>query len=86
MKDATMRKLAAHFLAELGERYSTDGCNDFDFDDLVPDVEERRAIMFAAEKANGTPEDFHPNEDYRCVQNFVVLGAVEAWITKGGKK
>lgn len=83
MREETLRNLAAHFLAELSDRYGTDGCNDFDLDEFVPDLDERRALMFEAEKANGTPQDFHPNEDYRCVPNFVICDLVARLIRDG---
>jgi hypothetical protein len=69
---AEKRALAALF-DDLDHHQGAAGCNDFRLAEVMPDVNERRALMRAVEVFNNTPDDFDPSAAYEVVPDFCVL-------------
>jgi hypothetical protein len=80
----SMKALTLRFLDELSNMQSNAGCNDFELSEVVPDVEERRALMKKFHEINGDPESFE--EDLRCgatfdfVSDFCLTAVIGNWI------
>jgi len=72
LTEAEKRALAA-ILEYADDRMSAAGCNDFNLAEVMPHVEERRAIMRTVHEVNGDPEEFDANAEYKVVMDFQVL-------------
>ena len=59
--------LAGDLLDMASDKFANHGCNDYHLPDDWSD-EERRELMLAMEVANGTPEEFDP--DQRCLSDW----------------
>lgn len=62
------QRLTAILLSMAAERYSNFGCNDFDLSEVIPDLDERNALVLAAHEWNGDPEEYDEageGPDYR---------------------
>jgi hypothetical protein len=70
------RRLAAELLRVAAESFSNHGCNEFDLAAVVPDVEERRAIMRRYEERNSGGQDFDPELDYRIGHDWILMHAM----------
>lgn len=73
---ATEAKLAAACLREASRTFSNNGCNDFDLMALVPDQDERDALVLAYFEWNGDPEEYYeqqnPAHDWR-LQDWMLM-------------
>jgi hypothetical protein len=54
----TERKLAAHLLRLAADQFSNHGCNDFDLSKLIPDQDERDALVREFEEWSGSPDEY----------------------------
>lgn len=75
-----MKKIALILLNMVSDAQSNSGCNDFDLFEVIPDVEERRAIMRKFYELNGTQEYYNETDDYKIVGDFVLELLVRDWI------
>jgi len=70
------KRLTAKVLRLASDVFANHGCNDFDLAAVVPDVEERRAIMRRYGEQNSGGEDFDPERGYRIGDDFVLMTAM----------
>lgn len=69
------RKLAAAVLRLASEQFSNHGCNDFDLSKLIPDEDERNALVREYEGWNGSPEEYRDasgSQDWRLM-DFMIM-------------
>ena len=79
------RRLTAAVLRLASEQFSNHGCNDFDLTELVPDQDERDALVRAYHKWNGDLAEMEENgwleqsgsPDYRLM-DFMVMDFMAA--------
>lgn len=69
----TEKKLIAALLDLASEKFSNHGCNDFDLAEIVPDVEERRAIAREYYEHNNEPEEFNPDNKYESFEDWILM-------------
>jgi hypothetical protein len=55
------------------QEFSNHGCNDFKLSHWIPDLQERRNLIKAYHKHNGTPEEFDPNSNYEYFPDFALM-------------
>ena len=60
-------KVIAAMLDLAGDSFSNKVCDDYDLDEPLPDVEDRRSLMQRYHEWNGDPEEFDPEDDYLIV-------------------
>lgn len=56
-------KLVAKLLEMASDEFGSHGCNDFNLAEVMPSVEDRQALVRAMYEANGTPDEFDPDDD-----------------------
>lgn len=62
------QRLTATLLRMAADTYSNFGCNDFDLSEVIPDPDERNALVRAVHEWNGDPEEYEADDrtpDYR---------------------
>ena len=67
------KKLTITLLRRAAEEFATHTCNDFDLDEVMPDVEDRRNFMKEFHEWNGDPESFDPKGTYEVVPNWLLM-------------
>lgn len=67
------RRVAAALLRVAGEHFGNHGCNDFELDAVLPDAEDRRALMRRLHQWNGDPEEFDPDGSYEIEADFALM-------------
>lgn len=73
--NSSERKLAAHLLRMAADSFSNHGCNDLDLSQIVPDPDERNAIVRSMHEWNGDPEEYEVDDsvpDYR-LQDWLAM-------------
>ena len=67
-------EIAKFFLKEYATALGNNGCNDFDLEKLIPNIEQRRLFVKEYHEWNGDPYDFDPN--YLELPDFAVVAFV----------
>lgn len=66
-------KLMSHLLKMASEQFGNHGCGDFNLEAVIPDVEDRRALLKAMHESNGDPEEFDPKRDYQYAMDWWLM-------------
>jgi hypothetical protein len=61
------------FIKRCASDLGNNSCNDFNVEDFIPNVEERRALAKEMHEENGDPEEFDPKGTYRHMPDFWLL-------------
>lgn len=69
----TTLRLGSHLLRMAADEFGNHGCNDFKLIDLVPDVEERRALVKAYHEWNGDPHEYNAERTYTYFEDFALM-------------
>ena len=77
------KKLIHHLLKMASDEFGRHGCNDFDLAELVPDVNERRALVKDMYVFNGNPWEFEPDADHEYVMDFWLMEYMADKVLKG---
>ncbi|HEY9657148.1 MAG TPA: hypothetical protein V6C65_01695, partial [Allocoleopsis sp.] len=63
----------ATFLDEMSNIWSRHGATDFNLAEVLPDVEDRRALMREFHELNGDPHEFDPSNEYPYWFNWLAM-------------
>jgi len=66
-------RLLAKLLRMAADQFTNHGCNDFDLAAIMPDVEERRALMKEYEIWNNSPDRYDPNDRYEIGSDWALM-------------
>lgn len=67
------KRIIYHLLKMASEKFGHHGCNDLDLTKLIPNADDRRALIKEMQTANGTPEEFDPETDYKYTADWWLM-------------
>lgn len=78
--DETKLTVAAELLLVAGDRFAQHTCNDFSLAVIIPDLEERRALVREYHEWNGDPEELDPNGTYEFHNDAALMHFLGQWL------
>lgn len=67
-------KLIANLLDIAHDEFANRSCNDYELEEILPNIEDRYQLVRDIENWNDTPEEFDPDDNYDIVSNTSLLG------------